>query len=186
MTATHHVLAISGSLRGTSTSSAVVRTAARWPAPDTTVTVFGRLGELPHFNPDLDAAPLPPEVSSLRAAVATADSVLLSTPEYAGALPGSFKNLLDWMVGGVELGGKPVGWVNCSVSPTGAVAAHEDLRRVLGFVDADVVDAACADIPVPRAAVDGDGLVTDPALRTRIAAVVGALAAHAPQRATTA
>ena len=48
--------------------------------------------------------------------------MLFSTPEYAGALPGSFKNLLDWTVGGGETYGMPVGWVNVSgpASPTGA------------------------------------------------------------------
>lgn len=51
---------------------------------------------LPHFDPDDDreGAPPPPPVAELRAEVATADALLLTTPEYAGALPGSFKNLL--------------------------------------------------------------------------------------------
>jgi chromate reductase len=179
MATTHQVLAVSGSLRVGSTSSAVVRTAVLVAPAGTRVTVFGGLGALPHFNPDDDVEPLPSAVRALRDAIAEADSLLLSTPEYAGALPGSFKNLLDWTVGGVELTGRPVGWINVSVSPTGAVAAHEDLRRVLGFVQADVVEAACADIPVPRAAVGTDGLVDDCPLRGRIEAVVAALADHA-------
>ena len=56
--------------------------------------------------------------------------MLFSTPEYAGALPGSFKNLLDWTVGDDQPGsmnGKPVAWVN--VSPRGAEHAHESLPR---------------------------------------------------------
>jgi chromate reductase len=183
MAATHHVLAISGSLRIGSANTALVRTAAQVAPPRTTVTVFERLAELPPFNPDADTHPLPPEVESLRAALATADAVLFSTPEYAGALPGAFKNLLDWTVGGVELSGKPVAWVNPSVSPTGAVGAHEELRRVLAFVKADVVEEACTDLPVPRAAVGPDGLLDDASLRSRIAEVVGILAAHAGARA---
>jgi NAD(P)H-dependent FMN reductase len=39
-----------------------------------------------------------PAVVELRAAIAASDAVLFSTPEYAGALPGSFKDLLDWTV----------------------------------------------------------------------------------------
>jgi chromate reductase, NAD(P)H dehydrogenase (quinone) len=178
-TTTHHVLAISGSLRTGSTSTAVLRTATRVAPRGVTVTLFERLGTLPPFNPDDDVAPLPPAVQTLRAACGAADSLLLSTPEYAGALPGSFKNLLDWTVGGVELSRMPVAWINVSVSPTGAVAAHEELRRVLGFVEADIVDAACIDLAVPRAAVGADGQVEDDALRKRIGEVLRTLAAHA-------
>ena len=184
MPTNHHVLAISGSLRSGSTSTSVLRTAKQVAPRAVSVTIFEGLGQLPPFNPDDDIDPLPPGVQTLRAACGAADSLLLSTPEYAGALPGSFKNLLDWTVGGTELSGLPVAWINVSVSPTGAVAAHEELRRVLGFVEADVVDAACIDLAVPRASVGPDGLVEPGPLRDRIGEVLKALAAHA--RATTA
>jgi len=47
-------------------------------------------------------------VVKLRRQIAASDAVLFCTPEYAGALPGRFKNLLDWTVGGGEIYGKPV------------------------------------------------------------------------------
>ena len=52
----------------------------------------------------------------LRAAIERAAGVLICTPEYAGTLPGSFKNLLDWTVGGTEISDKPVAWVNTSIT----------------------------------------------------------------------
>lgn len=172
------LLLVSGSLRGASTNTAVLRTAADLAPPGTSATVFDGLARLPHFNPDDDTDPLDPEVVELRCALDAADGLLVSTPEYAGALPGSFKNLLDWVVGGVEISRKPTGWINASSSPTGAAAAHASLRTVLGYVDADVVDAACAHIPVRRDAIGPDGTITEPAVRTQIAAVVGALVGH--------
>lgn len=178
MASTHRVLAISGSLRAGSTASAVLRTAADVAPAGIAVTVFADLGTLPHFNPDDDHEPLPVPVRELRRAIAGAGSVLLATPEYAGALPGSFKNLLDWTVGGIELAGRPVAWINTSTSPTGGVAAHEDLRRVLTFVQADLVEEACLDLPVPRAAVDPDGVIRHEAVREQIAGVLRALARH--------
>ena len=60
--------------------------------------------DLPHLNPDHDAPPRDPAVESLRASIRSADAVLFSTPEYAGGLPGSFKNVLDWMVGDDQVG----------------------------------------------------------------------------------
>lgn len=59
---------------------------------------------------------------------AAADAVLFCTPEYAGALPGSFKNLLDWTVGGGETYGKPAAWINRrsmrAASSTSASSVH--------------------------------------------------------------
>jgi NAD(P)H-dependent FMN reductase len=176
MTANRRVLLISGSLRAESTNSALVRT-ARAVAPEGVDAVpFDGLGRLPHFNPDQDREPLPPAVVELRAAIDAADAVLLSTPEYAGALPGSFKNLLDWTVGGVETSEKPVGWINASVNPTGAAKAHESLRTVLGYTGADVVESACVRIGVARDAIGADGLIADPVVRAGIVAALTALA----------
>ena len=98
-----------------------------------------------------------------------ADAVLFCTPEYAGALPGSFKNLLDWTVGGGEMYGKRVAWINASGLPTGAADAHASLRKVLGYLSTEIVEDACVHVPVPRPAVGDDGLIGDPRLRARIA-----------------
>jgi NAD(P)H-dependent FMN reductase len=139
----------------------------------TSSTTYTGLGELPHFNPDDDRDPLHPAVASLRAAIKEADAVMICTPEYAGGLPGSFKNLLDWTVGGGEIYGKPVAWINASsiAAPTGGRDAHDSLRKVLTYAGARIVDEACVRIPVPRDAV-ADGLVIDPDLRGRIAVAV--------------
>ena len=137
--------------------------------------------DLPHFNPDDDADPLPPAVADLRRQIAAADAVLFCTPEYAGALPGSFKNLLDWTVGGPEMYGKPVAWVNASASPTRAAKAHESLETVLRTIHADVVPKACAHVAVARDRV-ADGLVADPGVRGGIAEVLEALGSYALAR----
>ena len=125
-----HVLLISGSLRSRSTNTSVLRT-ARIVAPRKVVaTVYEGLARLPQFNPDNDVDRFPPAVASLRNQIRTAYLLLFSTPEYAGALPGAFKNMLDWMIGDDEVGSiyeKPVVWINAS--PRGAPEAHESLRR---------------------------------------------------------
>ncbi len=45
----------------------------------------------------------PETVTTLRRQIADADARLFCPPEYAGTLPGSLKNLLDWAVGGGEI-----------------------------------------------------------------------------------
>ncbi|MGH4034433.1 NADPH-dependent FMN reductase [Actinomycetota bacterium Odt1-20B] len=140
------VLLLSGSLRSGSSNEAVLR-AAQEAAPEGVRTVrYAGLGGLPHFNPDDDdpegTGRLPAPVAELRAAIAAADALLICTPEYAGTLPGSFKNLLDWTVGGTEICDKPTAWVNAAAPGRGG-GAEATLRTVLGYTGADIVADAC-------------------------------------------
>ncbi len=115
-------------------------------------------------------------MARLRSAVEQAGAVLISTPEYAGSLPGSFKNLLDWTIGGSGLYRKPVGWINPS-GLGGARDTYHALRLVLDRAGAAIVEAATADIPVARDRIGPDGVIGDEAIRQSIAAVVTALVA---------
>jgi NAD(P)H-dependent FMN reductase len=175
------VLLVSGSLRAGSTNQAVLATAAD-VAPDgvSTVTYAGMAG-LPHFNPDDDAegVKVPAPVAAMREALEAADAVLICTPEYAGALPGALKNLLEWTIGNGGTYGKPIGWINAqgSGSPQGGALAHESLRHVLGYAGSDIVEAACVRMPMSRDKVT-DGRVTDPDLRDVIRGTLQALADH--------
>jgi chromate reductase len=178
---TARVLLVSGSTRGGSTNTALLRTAAAAPPDGVEPVLYGGMTGLPHFNPDDDFDPLPSAVADLRGQIDSAVAVLFCTPEYAGALPGTFKNLLDWTVGGPEMYGKPVAWVNASGSPTRAAKAHASLETVLRTIHADVVAAACAHIAVARDRV-ADGVVADPEVRARIAGVLETLAEHAVTR----
>jgi NAD(P)H-dependent FMN reductase len=177
------ILLVSGSLRAGSTNSSLLRTADTLAPEGVVTTLYDGLGDLPHFNPDddVDGEPLAPAPADLRAHLDAADAVLFSTPEYAGALPGSFKNLLDWTVGGGTYD-KPVAWINASGSPTGAADAHASLRTVLTYTGTDIVEAACRHIPVARSAVGPDGLVGDPAIREQVVDVLHALAEHVAAR----
>jgi NAD(P)H-dependent FMN reductase len=173
------VLLISGSVREGSSNRAALDTAAAVAPAGVTTSFYAGLPTLPHFNPDLDQPPLPQPVGALRAAIEAAEALLICTPEYAGALPGSFKNLLDWTVGGIEIAGKPTGWINISTMSTGAAGAHAELATVLRYTDARLVDAACVHLPVGRNEIGPDGLVNSSQTRAAITAVLAALAAAA-------
>jgi chromate reductase len=173
------ILLISGSTREASGNTAALRT-VRALAPDgVDATMYQGLAALPAFNPDLDNDQLPAPVRDLRDQIASAAAVLFCTPEYAGTLPGSLKNLLDWTVGGGEMDGKPVGWINVAVGGRGR-GAEEHLAMVLRYVGAAAVDGACVRLPVPREATapggtGPDGTITDAAIRDGLAAVLTAL-----------
>ncbi|MBH1937447.1 NAD(P)H-dependent oxidoreductase [Streptomyces sp. AV19] len=169
------ILLLSGSLRNGSSNDSVLRTAEAVAPPHIRTVRYDGLAGLPHFNPDDDVEPLPAPVVELRAAIASATAVLICTPEYAGTLPGSFKNLLDWTVGGTEICDKPVAWVNAA-APGRGQGAEATLRTVLGYTGGAVVEEACVRVPVGRQLVGGDGVITDPEVRDRIRAVLGLLA----------
>lgn len=171
------LLLISGSTRSGSTNTAVLRTVGEQPPDGVAAVLYDGLARLPAFNPDDDHDPLPAPVADLRRQLALADAILVCTPEYAGSLPGSFKNLLDWTVGGTELTGKPVAWVNVAsvAAPTGGAGAHRELATVLGYVGAAVVGPACLRLPVTRADITDGGTLGDPSLRARLRQVVDLL-----------
>jgi chromate reductase len=167
------IMLISGSTRSGSANTAALRTLQAVAPPEVTARMYAGLADLPAFNPDHE--PPPPPAAALREQIAAADALLFCTPEYAGTLPGSLKNLLDWTVGGGEIYGKPVAWINVAVGGRGT-GAQEHLAMVLGYVGAVAVPGACQQMPVPRDAVDPDGTITDPVIRAALAAALTALA----------
>ncbi|MFJ1879255.1 NADPH-dependent FMN reductase [Streptomyces sp. NPDC088137] len=174
------ILLLSGSLRSGSSNETVLRTAQAVAASEVRTVLYGGLTALPHFNPDDDTDPLPGPVAELRAAVDGADAVLVCTPEYAGTLPGAFKNLLDWTVGGTEICDKPTAWVNAA-APGRGQGAEATLRTVLGYTGADIVEPACVRISVDRNTVGPDGVITDPGAREQLGRVLGLLTGRAAE-----
>ncbi|HEY2091929.1 MAG TPA: NAD(P)H-dependent oxidoreductase [Thermoanaerobaculia bacterium] len=137
------VVAISGSLREGSSNAELLRAAATVASQGVQFVFCDAAGELPHFNPDLDVeGSAPPElVKRLRELLIGADAILISCPEYAHGVPGSFKNMLDWLVSTGELVGKPVAILNAA--PVGGGYAQKAIVETLRTMNWRVVDEAC-------------------------------------------
>ena len=170
------LLLVTGSTQRLSTNSAALHT-ARELLNGHAPTVYDRLAELPAFNPDNDHEAVPDAVRALRALIADADAVIFSTPEYAGTLPGSFKNLLDWTVGGGEIYGKPTAWINVA-APGRGDGADAALRVVLGYVGARVLVSSGIRVPVPHDSVGPNGVIGDPATRASLADALARIVAE--------
>jgi chromate reductase, NAD(P)H dehydrogenase (quinone) len=132
-------LTLCGSLRAASSNLHALRAAALIAPPGIAIEHYDAIGSLPHFNPDLDDA-LPAAVVDLRERVNRADGLLISCPEYARGIPGSFKNALDWLVGSPLFPGKPVALFNTSPR---AFAAQDALKLVLETMSAVRIADAC-------------------------------------------
>lgn len=158
------VLAISGSLRATSNNSALLRAAARLAPPGIVVELFGDLGKLPLFNPDIETID-PPVVAQFRAQLIAADAVIIASPEYAHGVTGSMKNALDWMVGCEAFVNKPVALFNASPR---AVHAQASLKETIMVMSALIVEESSISVPVLGSGLDEAGIIAHPEISQRL------------------
>lgn len=166
-----HLLTVSGSLRAGSSNSTLLAAAARVAPGEVEVTPYTWLAALPAFSPDVEQSDgaVPPAVGHWRAALAAADAVLFSSPEYAHGIPGAFKNALDWVVGSGELVDKRVGLLSPSAM---SQFAHPQIVEVLTTMSALVVPRATVVIDLPRRGLDVDRLANDPAVASVLRGVI--------------
>jgi NAD(P)H-dependent FMN reductase len=170
-----HVLALCGSLRAASINAALLRAAARLAPAGIAIAVHPPLGDLPLFNPDLEADPAPP-VARLRAAVAAADALVIASPEYAHGVTGTIKNALDWLVSFEPFVHLPVAVLNASPR---AHHADDALRETLRTMSARVIEDACVAIPLLGARLDDAGMAAAPEVAGAIVRALEALQAGA-------
>jgi chromate reductase, NAD(P)H dehydrogenase (quinone) len=166
------VLAISGSLRASSSNSALIEAAALLAPPGIEVEVYEGLGGLPHFNPDCGDDESPQTVVELRAQLNSCDAVLICSPEYAHGVPGVLKNALDWVVGSGELIDKPVAIINAAPHAT---HAHASLLETITVMSGRIVHDASITVPLAGRKLDAAGIAADPVLAEAVVKALGAL-----------
>ncbi|MCU1356764.1 MAG: NADPH-dependent reductase [Acidimicrobiales bacterium] len=178
---------MSGSLQTRSTTGAVLASIAELLVPPdgptgaahagpVTYERFTGIEGLPHFNPDRDVDPAPPEVAAWRSTLAGADAVVIVTPEYAHSYPGALKDALDWTVGSGEFVDMPVLLV--SASGGGGVRAGDALAPVLRAMSARLVGPVSVRGVSPKVV---DGRLTDTADLDALGTALVALVALASQ-----
>lgn len=135
------LLAFSGSLRKDSFNTRLLHTLPSL-APSGTTIAFFDISDLPLYNQDLDGETVPEIVAALRAAVAEADGVIISTPEYNHSYSAVTKNLIDWasrpFLQGPIIGKKSM-VIAVTPGPGGGVHAAEATTEVLTLLGGTVV-----------------------------------------------
>jgi chromate reductase, NAD(P)H dehydrogenase (quinone) len=171
-----HILGISGSLRKASYNSAALRSAQEL-APGSTVISFADISAIPMYNDDVREQGLPPSVVNLVEQIATADAVLIATPEYNYTIPGVLKNAIDWVSKAPDqpFRHKPVAVMGASMGAIGTARAQYDLRKVFVFLDAYVLNQPEIMIAAAQTRFDADGRLTDEMARKLIGKQIVAL-----------
>jgi len=135
------VAVLVGSLRKDSASRKLAK-ALQTLAPSGLKLRLVEIGDLPHYDPDLETDAPPAAWTRFRDEIAAADAVLFVTPEYNRSIPGFLKNAID--VGSRPWGRavwthKPTAIVSTSMGALGGFGANHHLRQALSFFAAPVL-----------------------------------------------
>ena len=167
------IVAISGSLRKNSFNTNLLRAAAQ-VAPSRVKLDIYTLQGIPLYDGDLEAASgIPESVQKLKDAIASADGLLISAPEYNNSMSGVLKNGIDWFSRPAEdiprvWLGKPVGVVGASPGGFGTILAQNSLLPVLKFLGTDPWFAQKMMVSKAHTLFDASGQLIDQATGDRL------------------
>lgn len=178
------VFGLAGSLRKGSFNRALLRAAVEIAPKGVEIQIFERLGEIPPFNADVEAAGDPEPVAALKSAIREADALLIATPEYNYGVPGVLKNAIDWASRPPDhsvLQGKPAAIMGATPGMTGTARAQLSLRQTFLFTETYAL--LQPEVLVARAheKIDSGGRLKDDATREFIWRLLKALVAWTHQ-----
>ncbi len=158
MTTSYRIGVIVGSLRRDSINGLLASAVARLGPSDFSFQPI-RIDELPLYSQDDDASPAE-SVVKFKAELATAQGLLIVTPEYNRSIPGVLKNALDQgsrPYGTSAWAGKPAGILSASPGAIGGALAQQHLRTVLAYLDVPALAQPEAYLQVKDGFFDANG-----------------------------
>ena len=175
----HHILGIAGSVRRESYNRRLLNAAARAAPPDMLMTIDDGLGAIPPFDEDLERATGggTEAVRRFRQQVASADGLLIATPEYNWSVPGVLKNAIDWLSRPAPeevLRLKPIAIIGASGGRWGTRLAQAALRQILASTESVVMPAPALFVRDAERLFDAQGALVDQPTRDALAAVLSA------------
>jgi chromate reductase len=137
MASPYRIAVIVGSLRKDSFNRKMARAAIALTPPALSATIV-EIGELSHYNMDLETDAPPAAWVAFRDAIRPVAGVLFVTPEFNRSVPGALKNAID--VGSRPYGksvwtGKPCAVISVSPGQYGGFGANHHLRQSFVFLD---------------------------------------------------
>lgn len=159
------ILIINGSANEASSNGRLIAAFAQLVKDELQIDVFGPLSLLPHFDPQ-KAMAFPAGLKELQQRIASADALVICTPEYIFGIPAGLKNMLEWCVGQMVLAGKPVGIITASAEGT---HGHSQLKLILHTLGAVTDERAELLISGIRGKFDDAGMLIDRKLHELLA-----------------
>ena len=167
------IAGLSGSLRRGSVNTARLNAAAK-EMPEGVELRRHSIARIPLYDGDVEAEQgIPEPVAALKDAIASADGLLLVTPEYNNSIPGPFKNAIDWVSRPPAdiprvFGGKKVAIIGASTGAFGTILAQTAWLPVLRTLGCHHWTGAKLMVSSANKAFDADGNLTDEAVNRRL------------------
>ncbi|HEY4788920.1 MAG TPA: NADPH-dependent FMN reductase [Bacteroidales bacterium] len=160
------IMAISGSLRSNSSNTMLVKAIEKLIPENIDYSIYEDLKSIPLFD---ESDNPPAAITKFREAIASADGVLICSPEYAYGISGVLKNAIDWTVSSGEFYDKPVAIITAAIN---GERAHAALLLIFEALSAQIDEAETLIIPFVRSKLNKDGEITDATTLTAIQAVI--------------
>ena len=182
---TIHILGFAGSLRKKSQNRSLLRAAHDLLPPNASLESYD-LSPIPLYNGDVEATGFPEPVQQFRAKIATADAILIVTPEYNFSMPGVMKNAIDWASRPPQqpFFGKPLGIMGIG-GRGGTTRAQYHLRQTAVFLNMFPINKPEVIVSFTPDKFDSDVNLIDEATRKSIAELLAALVAWTIRLKTT-
>jgi chromate reductase len=166
-----NIFAIIGSASTNSSNLKLVEHIAALTTEYFAISIFDRLRELPHFNPELSIENTPQSILEFREKVSAADGILFCTPEYIFSIPSGLKNCIEWCVSTTVFAGKPAGIITAAAQ---GIKAHEELMLILKTVECKFTSETALHIQGIKGKLDNSGAVTDAGLNQALGDFIAA------------
>lgn len=176
------LLIFAGSLRADSCNKKFAREAVRLAQGAGVEAEFLDLKDypMPVYDGDIEAATGVPETTkALGKKIASADGIVISTPEYNGSIPGILKNVVDWLSRDkpVSLEGKHLLLLAASPGALGGVRSLWHSRQPFDVLGVHVFPGMMG-LPDAYNAFDAEGKLKDEKTTQRVKKLLEQFIAH--------
>ena len=130
------LVGFAGSLRTHSYNRALLRAAAD-AMPEGSMLEQLSIEKVPLYNADIESSDgIPASVAAIKKSLASADGLVIATPEYNGGVPGVAKNVVDWISRPAEdlpqvTHGKPVALMGATPGGLGTAFSQAAWLQIL-------------------------------------------------------
>ena len=167
------IVGISGSLRKHSFNSGLLRAAVE-AMPEGSSLAIGSIQDFPLYNADVEEAQgVPQSVETLKDRIASADGLLLVTPENNNSMPGVLKNAVDWLTRPPQdrsrvFAGRPVGLMGATPGNFGTAFSQYAWLPVLRLLGTQVWSGRLMWVSGAGSKFDQEGNLADESVRQQL------------------
>ncbi len=160
-----NIIGICGSASQNSTNLSILKKISQFGSSEFNLEIIDNLSELPHFRTELTDKNVPEKIIDLRNRIASADGIIICTPEYIFSIPSGLKNMIEWCVSTTVFSEKPIGLITASAN---GIKGHEELKLIMETVQTKYIDETVLLIQGIKGKIDKNGKIINKRTETEL------------------